>query len=184
MTLYTCSRWELFNRVIVLNSLRRRLKLAFGIYTYTCPSLKPDTQLRTTGVKRLNNLHLLNGFDLTSLSSLLYSPAEQHGVISTQRPQEFVLSVAVYWGNWAEVINDTGSSLVVLQKIYAIVIRPKYMALSNALGMRIKQRVQLLSHSWHDSCRAVSHYSLYPHVSLCRCWSGHSCYLLRFLHVL
>lgn len=98
-------------------------------------------QLRTTGVKRLNNLHLLNGFDLTSLSSLLYSPAEQQGVISTQRPQEFVSSVAVYWGNWAEVINDTGSSLVVLQKIYAIVIRPKYMALSNALGMRIKQRV-------------------------------------------
>lgn len=117
------------------------------------------------------------------LNSLLYSPAEPHGVISTQRPQEFATSVAVYWWNWAEVINDTGSSLVVLQNIYAIIIRPKYLALSDALGMRIKQSVHLLSHSWHD-CVCLSLCCLYPHVSLCRCWSGHSCYLLRFLHIL
>lgn len=41
-----------------------------------------------------------------------------------------------------------------------------------------------LSHTWYHFYRVLSHFVSPPHVSLCRCWSGHSCYLLCVLHVL
>lgn len=55
------------------------------------------TQLRTTDVKGLNNLRLLEDFDLTFIhlaESLLHSQAKRHSGISNPMLQECFLSVA------------------------------------------------------------------------------------------
>lgn len=77
---------------------RRKTRNTHMIYTHT-PTWNVITQLRTTGVKRLNNLHLLEDFDLTFIQlvkSLLHSQAKWHSGMSNPLLQECLYSVAEF----------------------------------------------------------------------------------------